>query len=163
MRTLSNAKIEFIKSLESRGRIDAFKVIEAARSPDSPIHDEFEWDKDKAWEKYALGVAEALIRAVKVEIRVDHRTVSAVAYVKDPAQPKSTGTYMNITVAARNREKSLAILTVELSRVKSALKRAREVALVLGLEDELDEMLANVDRILYASEQPPDQPGASPS
>ena len=50
------------------GRLAPAQVVSAARSPDSPLHGEFEWDDDVAAEQYRLAQAGALIRRVKLHI-----------------------------------------------------------------------------------------------
>jgi hypothetical protein len=140
-------KIAFIRKLEKHGHIAVDDVIDAARPAKSPIHDEFEWDKDKAWYQQAVAVAERLIRAVKVNVRVERRSITAVAYVRDP-DSREAGNYIALTTAARSRQKAFKILQEEMGRVKGAIRRAREVAAVLGLSDELEEMMADADRIM---------------
>ena len=145
---ISQEKIDFIRSLERRNRISAEAVIEAARPEDSPIHDEFEWDKDRAWHSQAIATAERLIRAVKVEMVIQPNvTISTVRYVRDPDDAVA-GNYINLTVAARSHQKALKILEAEMARVRGAILRAKGVAAGLGLIDELDQMLEQADRVI---------------
>jgi hypothetical protein len=50
------------------GRLDQEAVVEAARSPDSALHDHFEWDDRKAANSFRLDQAGHLIRCITVEM-----------------------------------------------------------------------------------------------
>lgn len=57
------------------GLLNPAHVVDAARSPDSVLHEEFEWDDDEAADAYRLAQAGALIRRVKFTlIRQDQET-----------------------------------------------------------------------------------------
>lgn len=42
--------------MENDGRLTPAEVLEEARNPESPLHDQFTWDDTEAAEKYRLGV-----------------------------------------------------------------------------------------------------------
>jgi hypothetical protein len=151
---ISQEKSNYIRSLaDARGYIEPSRVVEAARDPDNPLHDEFEWDIDKAAEQQWIEQARRLIRLVKVEITVEHREIRAVGYVVDPDRPAGSRRYVDISVAARHREQAHQIIADEMSRITSAVRRAQAIAAVLGLEDELDRLLDNVRTVIAAAER----------
>lgn len=43
-------------------------VVEVASNPSHPLHDRFEWDDEKAGDKYRLHQARQLIRSVKIRV-----------------------------------------------------------------------------------------------
>jgi hypothetical protein len=49
------------------GTLTAQAVVDAARPPDHPLHQHFEWDEEKAAEKYRVQQARQLIRIVKLQ------------------------------------------------------------------------------------------------
>src|SRR5438128_4396441 len=77
---------------DDEGRLTPERVVKEARKPESPLHDLFEWDTEKAAYQNWLDRAREIIRTVRVEIVTEKRVISAVAYVRDPAaEPKIQG------------------------------------------------------------------------
>lgn len=133
--------VERLKALEdSHGRLTPDVVIQDARSKDSPLHGEFEWDTKKAAQKHWQDQARALIRAVKVVVSTDTTVVKSVAYVRDPNRPKDEQGYISVANLRRDPEGAHAALVEEFSRASSALKRARGLAVALQLEDQVGEL-----------------------
>jgi hypothetical protein len=52
------------------GSLTAEAVLDDARSPDSPLHQFFEWDDSKAAEAHRLATARTLTRSVAYRVRV---------------------------------------------------------------------------------------------
>lgn len=75
------AAIAELERLEQfHGRLVPRLIVDAARRPDSPLHDFFEWNDSKAAEKYRLIQASVLVRTVQVTITppdMEPRTVRA--------------------------------------------------------------------------------------
>jgi len=151
---ISKEKAAFITSLaDANGYINPKLVIEAARDPTSPIHSEFEWDVQAAAEEYWLDQARTLIRYVKLNVEISSRTIVAPFYVVDPERPIDSKRYVELTIAGRNEEVARQILTAELERIAAAIRRAQQIATVLGLTDELDRLLDDVTSIKTATER----------
>jgi hypothetical protein len=151
---ISKEKSDFLRSLaDAHGRLDPTAVIEAARPPSSPIHSDFTWDVDEAAQACWVEEARRLIRLIKLEVTIEHRTVTAVAYVTDPLRPPTSRRYVDITVAARQAEMAQQVLMAELDRIAAAVRRAQEIAAVLGLTDQLNELLSNVDAVRVEAER----------
>lgn len=127
-------------TIRDDGRLTPEAIVEAAREPDSVLHGEFEWRDDVAAHHHRLAVARALIREIRVEV-VDtpRRQITRLSYVHDPRV--KTQAYIPLSMAARNKVLAREVMEAELSRCESAVIRAREVADVIGLRDELDELL----------------------
>ena len=136
------ARLEQIEGING-GRITPEAVVEDARDPESPLHDLFLWDDTEAAHQYRLSQARGVIRSIKVDIRVDRRTVSTVKYVRDESANSHQG---YVAVAKLRTESELARATVqaELKQVRARLQRARDIADVLGLTEELEALLAQV-------------------
>lgn len=51
---------------DQHGQLTPELVVEAARPPDSPLHDRLEWDDSKAGESWRRSQASELIRSVRI-------------------------------------------------------------------------------------------------
>jgi hypothetical protein len=151
---ISLDKANYIRTLADKsGHIEPGRLVEVAREPDNILHDEFEWDVQKAAEEQWIDQARRLIRMVRIEITVEHREVRAVGYVVDPDRPPKSHRYVDISIAARNRDQAHQIILDEMSRITAAVRRAQAIAAVLGLEGELDRLLDNVRDVIAAAER----------
>jgi hypothetical protein len=126
------------------GRLTPTAVVEDAQSEDSPLHPFFEWDDDKAAHEHRLDQARRLIRSVKINEVIDRRNVSVVAYVHDPSDQSKQG-YVETISLINDRERALETLLREFTRIAGIMKRTRDIAAVLDLEQELDELLASIN------------------
>jgi hypothetical protein len=151
---ISKEKTNYIISLaEDNGYINPTRVIEDARNPNSPLHTEFDWDDVTAAHQHRLETARGLIRFVKLSVQINSVTVVAPYYVPDPERPQHSRRYVELTVAGRNNEVARQVLIAELDRIAAAIRRAQQIAHVLGLSDELDQLLDNVTSIKTVTER----------
>jgi hypothetical protein len=142
---LSDDQQAFVNSLRDEdGRIEVDAVIAAAREPGCCLHELFEWDLQTAAEKYWTDRAQEIIRRVKVEITYESRIISSVCYVSEPDRPR---TYIAVDAVRTQRAKSLLIVEQEISRAIGAMRRARVIALRLGFTREVDQAIADLDRL----------------
>lgn len=134
-------------ALEQDGRLVPADVVEAARDPRSPLHSHFEWDDSTAAEKYRIEQARTLIRSVKVEVTVREVPLSAVAYVRDPeAAPKDAG-YRNVMKLRTEEDAARAAIVDEMKRVSNAVRRAKALAAILGMTNEIDQIDALAEQV----------------
>lgn len=56
---------------EAHGDLTPSMVVEAARPEDHPLHGRFEWDDEKAGDKFRLHQARQLIRSVRIRVIVE--------------------------------------------------------------------------------------------
>jgi hypothetical protein len=151
---ISQEKKDFIRTLANEnGFIEPADVVAAARPRNSVLHDEFEWNSEKAAEAHRIDTAQRLIRFVRMEIIVDQQSISSVAYVSDPHRPQKSRRYVDLTVVAANEAMRQEVLMNELTRIVSQIKRAQEVAAVLGLSRQLAAMLSDVEALLQLAQQ----------
>lgn len=131
----------------NNGRLTADDVVKDAKLPDSPMHDCFEWNKTKAAQAYWIEQARSLITSVMVVTKTERSTVRSVYYVRDPsAGPKEQG-YVSVQKLRTDADMAREVLIDEFSRAGAALHRARQLAKVLALEDEVEQLIAGVDRL----------------
>lgn len=123
------------------GRVSPQDVVEAARDPASPLHNEFAWDDAEAARLHRLDVAKRLIREVKLVITYDSVKVAAPYYVSDPRDPGSS--YVPTTKLIGKHAAAKKALLSELERIRGSIARAHAIAATLGLSATFDRMLDN--------------------
>jgi hypothetical protein len=64
---VAGEELERIRTFNN-GRLDPKNVVEASRSPDAPLHGEFEWNDAEAAEAHRAQQASYLIRCITVEM-----------------------------------------------------------------------------------------------
>lgn len=149
---LSEEKTTAIRALARDGFIEPAHVVEAARDPESPLHDEFIWNVNEAAQQHWLDTARSLIRVVRVEVKDEPARSLAPYYVVDPLRPPKSQRYIQLDKAARDRELSGRVLSDEIDRIVAAIRRAQAVAGALGLSEELASLLDNVDMLRTRAE-----------
>jgi hypothetical protein len=151
---ISKAKADFIRTLaDATGHIEPGRVVAAARPADSIIHDEFNWDPNAAAMNHWMDTARGLIRFVKLEVMIERQTVIAPYYVPDPEREPKSKRYCSLNSATRDAALAKSILLAELDRIVQLIRRAQQIAAVLGLADELAELLDNVTELKTAAER----------
>lgn len=130
--------------LQGGGRLTPNAVLEDAKDPDSPLHDSFEWDDEKAAHAHRIEQARALITSVRVVQRTDKTAVRAVFYVRDPSAENDEQGYVSTTTLRSDADSARAAIVAEFSRVADMLRRAREIAKALECEDEVESLVRSV-------------------
>lgn len=150
---ISADKADLIRSLaDPDGYIEPSAVITEARSPRSLLHEDFNWNVQEAAEAHWLETARRLIRFVKLHITIQHREISCVHYVVDPERPPKSKRFIDLTIAAQHRNMAQQILLDEMERITAAVRRAQQVAMVLGLSAQLDALLQDIHAVIAAAE-----------
>lgn len=132
---------------QGNGCITPDAVIADAKDSRSPLHDQFEWDDSVAAHQYRLDQARALIRTVKCRVDIVSNTLAAPSYVRDPRAGGESQGYVSIAKVATQADLARNVLRDEMGRVVAAMERARSIADVLGLTDDLDKLLAMIAEI----------------
>lgn len=139
---------ERLEQLEQQhGRLTPSVVVEDARNGDSPLHDLFQWDVDNAAMRYWLHRAREIIHSVRVQVITEKFTVKAPFYVRDASLSHKEQGYVSVATLQKDPIGARASLREEFSRVESSLARARTIAVALGLEDDLEGLIAHVVRV----------------
>lgn len=127
-------------------------VVRDARRARSPLRRHiFRENERQAAHQRRLKLARQLIRSVKVNVQVEHRQIRVVAYVHDPGSQEEAGYVPTVTLVNQHVRAREAILR-EFTRAEGILRRGREIALVLGLEDDFEAMLASVTESIHRFE-----------
>lgn len=137
-----------------RAAVEALKVVTAeelvrvSRSPKHPLHKEFLWDDlNKAAYKWQLDKAREIISSVRVIFTRKDVKISSVAYVRDPRQASNKQGFVKVVDLIDDESYAQECLDAEVTRIKSLLERARELAAATGLVDELEFALQSIMRL----------------
>lgn len=134
--------------LEQDGRLTSGDLVAAARNPDHPLHDMFEWDDTVAAEKYRIDQAREIIRSVRVVVTVEHRTLNVPVYVRDPQAPQNEQGYASINGMSKDNQRAAILL--EIARVRSLLVRTQHLAEAFGLVEQVKEITRKVRELQVA-------------
>lgn len=129
------------------GHLTADIIIEDAKGEDSPLHDEFEWNDERAAYSHRVQTANALLNGWTVNVTVENRTLKAPVFVRHPEQRKK---FVRVDRMADERELASATLRAEGNRVKAAIGRMSAVAAALGLEERIEALDASLASVLQA-------------
>ena len=138
---LSLIRVRLAKILAVEGTLTPDAVLKDAKSPKSPLHEEFEWDDSVAGHQYRVSQARDLIARVRVEIETTTRQIRVPAYVRDPDAATGEQGYVSVVSLKNDRAKALDVLRNEAERTAALLQRTRDLAAALDLEAELDPIL----------------------
>jgi hypothetical protein len=122
-------------------------VIRDARKPNSPLHGEFDWDVEKAAMEHWRETARQLIRAVQVIVVVGTESIVVPRYIRDPDKPHGEQGYIEPVEIKDDHSKAMAALMYEVDRAESLMERARMVAVALGLEKDIDNILRRIAKL----------------
>lgn len=133
---------DYLISLHRKhGTLTAELVVEDAKRSDSPLHEMFEWDTQKAAMQHWLDVARQLIRNVRVVINNEDRIIKAPYFVRDPSLPSDQQGYTTVDRLRTAPDMARDAVAEECSRAAAAFRRAQEVAAAVGVEHDVLELL----------------------
>lgn len=140
---------------QEHGTLTPELVVEDAKRKDSPLHELFEWDQQKAAQSHWHDVARALIRNVRVVVVNEGRSLRAPFFVRDPALSSKVQGYTTVTKLRTDADLARDAVADECSRAAAAFRRAQEVAAAVGVDadvrDLLNETLALGQRVTAAA------------
>lgn len=141
---------EWINSVADKhaGRLSPDMLVKEAKNPRSPGHSFFNWSDAAAAHQHRLYQARVLIAGVTVKVETEHRTYTAVAYVRDPRLPDKVQGYVQTSRIRSDSEYAHEVLVEEFARAASHLRRAYDVADALGVRGDVGEIIEKVDTIL---------------
>lgn len=120
-------------ALENGGVLKAEAVVQAARNPDSPLHESFTWDDDEAAERWRLHQARNLIRVSVEYLNVpgsDPIKVSAFVSLTPDRDEEGGGYRLMVNVMSRkeSREQLLEDALNELKAFEKKYAGLKELA-----------------------------------
>lgn len=136
---------ELKKIEDGQGRLTPEAVVKVAKSARHPLHGEFEWDNSIAGHRWRIQQARELINSVHVIIeRRGQSTARSVAYVRDPAATKGEQGYRSVIKLRGESDEARNAVVREFAQAAGHLRRARDLAVVLGLADEVEDLIERV-------------------
>ena len=143
-----------IIALEKNGRVDPNDLIEAAKSPNHPCHEDFTWDVGKAAAERWRDQARSLIRRVHFEVQIEDTTERVVMFVpNDDSDDHHFDSLPKIRSKVRTQDvfiqeiKMLHGLTNRVYGIALAKKSALgadKVSRLKSMRDDLAEMLSEL-------------------
>jgi len=124
------------------GELSAEAVREDALNPKSPLHQEFEWDKDVCYERWTIRQAQSIIRAIRF-IGDDGQTRRVYAHKQIE---KRVHVYMPVSVLLSNEEDRAALLRSAVRGIRAWQARFEDFRTVLPqLFKAIDEEVTQVE------------------
>lgn len=127
MRAATIKELERIRK-EGGGILRPPAVVEAARDPKNPLHDEFQWDDTEAAHQYRLWQARELI--VKVRVVLSDSAPGAIQAFVSLASDRQEGGYRHIVDVMRDddmREQLIRSALADLNRWRRKYKAVSDL------------------------------------
>ena len=132
---------------EAYGRLTPDLVVQEAKDPDSILHNLFEWDDAEAGHQHRLFQARQIITSVRVVITTENKKISTVYYVRDPEAGSNEQGYVSIDKLKTDKDLARESIVLEFSRATAYLQRAKNHAQALGLEDDIESLILDVEEL----------------
>ena len=136
---------------ENNGRLSPQILLDHARDPSSPFHEDFEWNDDAAADKYRLVQASVMIRRWKGSIiRIDQeaKTISfqPVRRVQSPRAERGSGrsSYVTVEDIMADPELRKDMLQTALKELQSYRRRYSELSELAEVWAALDTVAASL-------------------
>lgn len=126
---------------KQHGTLTPELVVEDAKQVTSPLHELFDWDKERAATAHWHDVARQLIRNVRVVIVNEGRVLKAPYFVRDPALDSTQQGYTTVEKLRTAPDLARDAVADECSRAAAAFRRAQEVAAAVGVESDIHALL----------------------
>lgn len=141
----SELRAELLKIADREGRLEAETVVAHATPEDHPLHPQFEWNNDKAGHKYRVDQARRLIQSVHVVYRPRNEgTTIAQIFVRDPSRDPQVPGYRTVETIKSDAEMAARAVQNEFDRCDVILRRAHELAEVLGMASRVQHILDQI-------------------
>lgn len=139
------------------GRLTPSDVVDEARKHDSPLHELFEWDIKKAAQSHWIDRARDIITSVKIEVQTETFMIRSVAYIRDPSAENDEQGYRNIADVRSDKDWSRKSIVEAFQQAAAYLRRAKNLAIVLELDEEVETLINNVVELRekVTHQQPP--------
>lgn len=142
---MNNVKEELSRLAEQHGRVTPEMVLDAARSPDSPLHKEFEWDDTAAAKQYRLEQARSLI--VRFHVVYEHkdgRTTRIKMFSSLPSERADGSGYRLTSTLAANPATRDELLRSALHELEALKRRYIQLTEFVEMVDEMGERLGGM-------------------
>jgi hypothetical protein len=122
-------------------------VIQDAKNPKSPLHDEFEWNDKAAAHQYRIEQARKVIQTYWVSVKTETTTVEVPYFVRDPEAVNGEQGYVSNAVIMKKPELAARVFMTETAKAHSYLNRAMAYADVLDIKGPLSKIVAALESL----------------
>jgi hypothetical protein len=133
-----------LADLESKELLTPDNVIEAARDPKSPLHEEFTWDLKQAALMTWRSQARALISQFHITITVHRKVYTIQEFVEAPGKAEREQGYVAFTRIKDKKELAREFLDRELGIAETYVTKAADYARALGLEKRVAKVIQEI-------------------
>lgn len=130
---------ELHRIAKERGHITSQVVVDEARPEDAPLHPAFEWDDEKAAERFRLVQASTLVRAVVVVSSDASTTADHRAYMLTKIDTETKAVYVDAQTVVDSPSMfadALTRLEKRLGEAQSSVRELQNLAQQAGAEPE---------------------------
>jgi hypothetical protein len=134
--------LERIAKDDKDGIIQPAAVVEAAKDPESPLHDKFEWDDAEAGHQYRLEQARQLIVKTKINVtQPEPEMFNVKIRLSDGSERRG---YVTRERAKADPDLSAQVIDDAIRAIRSYRNRLSAFAEAQSLVSKLDEILAEI-------------------
>lgn len=137
-----------LRELDEQEKLTPENVVTAARDEASPLHSLFEWNDEVAAAKYRTTQARHLIAYYQIRVVVHKQSYSISEFVEKPLKNDRAQGYISVKRLVSNRELAAAFVEEQLGIARTYLDKAVAYAEVLGLLEEVEERIEDLDATL---------------
>lgn len=132
-----------MEELSKDGKLTAKSLVDASRPVNAPLHDEFEWNNDKAAELYRQEQARTMIQNIVVinEESPKQETTRAFVHIKQ----EETSAYEPIAVVIHDEDKLAILYKTALRELESFKAKYKGIKAFEAVIKEIDKLLPEVE------------------
>lgn len=138
MRAAIRAELDRLKAKSKDGRLMPRAVIAAARSPKSPLHAAFTWDKNKALEQNLLREAQTLIAEYTVVMMHGDKAIKTRHFVSLTTDRRNGGGYRVVSEVLDDETMTRQLLADALAELASFQAKYRRLSELAGVFAEIE-------------------------
>lgn len=130
--------------LKRDGEIKPDRVIEEAKKPDSPLHDRFEWNVEKAALETWRAQARDIISSFSVTLIVNRTEYNISEFVENPIKAPNEQGYVSFEMVSSNKQMTRRFMDKELAIASTYVEKSKTYAEVLGLGQKVEGLLSKI-------------------
>jgi len=150
---MDNSELEVLTRLESNQELTAEAVLEAAKSPTSPLHKRFTWDDSEAARMYRLNEARGIIRSFILTVVPAPRGEKVVAITTGNSQPRAfvssangNGNFVSRDTMLRSSALRLRHIEAVLNQISGYLSTNSDIEELVPIREVVDQVRMDVRR-----------------
>ncbi len=134
-----------LRELEDvNGELTPERVLEDARSENSPLHDLYDWDVDRAAHTAWIIRSRDIIGAFRMTVTISKTVHVLPRYVENPDKVPGAQGYIQLEAIQSDDLLARRVLIAECNRIASAVTRARSIAAFCDMQADFEDLLQRV-------------------